>query len=312
MPGKPALHYVTAYADSAPAIGLATHSLLFTHIPKTAGTTLDYILRAIAASSRIPQRRAMGTVYGHFLGAGKGEAMLEFGRFPEAFFRQQAFLSGHVPHGMHRVLSHPYFYVTVLREPIARLLSQYRFGIRRGGWSEKASVTELVEKGLIIDNLQTRMLAGLSDRSAPCTAETLKLAIEHLRSEYAIVGTTERFDETLKLLITLLGWPDIAYGNRQVGEGDASPDQIEQARAAIPQHYAYDHELYIAARELAGQNLARLLTGKPEGSKRQDRVMTCIPGSSVDGTEQALMTAERFDREFAPVLKTNGFDIAFV
>ncbi|HVT56418.1 MAG TPA: hypothetical protein VHD34_10295, partial [Xanthobacteraceae bacterium] len=210
------------------------------------------------------------------------------------------------------VLSHPYFYVTILREPAARLLSQYRFGIRRGGWSESASIAELIEKRLIIDNLQTRMLAGLSDRSAACSAETLKLAIEHLRSEYAVVGTTEHFDETLKLLITLLGWPDIAYGDRQVGEGSAPPHQIEQARAAIPRYYAYDHELYAVARELAGQNLARLLTGKPEGSKRQDRVLTCIPGSSVDGTEQALMSAERFDREFLPVLKANGFDIAFV
>lgn len=312
MPEKTVFQYVTAHAGLAPAIDLKAHSLLFTHIPKTAGTTLDHILQAIAASGGIPHPRAMGTIYGQFHGFGKSEAMLEFGRWPETVLRERAILSGHLPHGMHRAVSHPYFYITLLREPVARLLSQYRFGMRRGGWNEASSIADVIEKGLIVDNLQTRMLAGVRDRSAPCSADTLKAAIGHLRSEYTVVGTAERFNDTLKLLITLLGWPDIVYGNRQVGEGEASPDQIEQTRAVVSRYFAYDLELYAAARELAEQNAARLLAGSPDGLKRQDRVMTCIPGSSVDGTEHALMSAEGFDQAFLPVLKAQGFDIAFV
>lgn len=312
MPETTVLNYVTAYAGCRPAADLKGHSLLFTHIPKTAGTTLDYILRAIATANRIPHPRAMGTIYGQFLGPGKGEAMLEFGRLPEALLRERVILSGHLPHGMHRLVPRPYFYVTLLREPTARLLSQYRFGMRRGGWGEAMTIAAAIEKGLIVDNLQTRMLAGLPNSSAACTADTLKMAIEHLRSEYAVAGTAERFNEMLKLLITLLDWPDIVYGNRQIGEGAALPDQVEQARGAALRYFAYDLELYAAACELAKQNATRLLTGKAQESKRQDHVMTCIPGSPVDGTEQALMSAERFDREFVPVLKANGANIVFV
>ena len=164
---QPVLHYVTAYADSVPAIDLKTHSLLFTHIPKAGGTTLSHILEPVAASSHIPHPRAIGTIYGQFHGAGKGEAMFEFGRLPEHLLHKRAFFFGHLPYGMHRVLSHPYFYVTLLREPTARLLSQYRFGIRRGGWGESSPIAEVIEKGLIVDNLQTRMLAGLPNSSPP-------------------------------------------------------------------------------------------------------------------------------------------------
>jgi len=309
---QPVLHYVTAYADSVPAIDLKTHSLLFTHIPKAGGTTLSHILEPVAASSHIPHPRAIGTIYGQFHGAGKGEAMFEFGRLPEHLLHKRAFFFGHLPYGMHRVLSHPYFYVTLLREPTARLLSQYRFGIRRGGWGESSPIAEVIEKGLIVDNLQTRMLAGLPNSSPPCTAETLKAAIAHLRSEYAVVGTAERFNEMLKLLITLLGWPDIAYRKWQVSEGAVSANQMEEARAAVQRYFTYDIELYVVARELAKQNAMRLLTGNAKGSKRQDRVMVCIPGSSFDGAEHVLMSAEHFDGKFVPKLKARGFEIAFV
>src|SRR5206468_1396750 len=91
-----------------------------------------------------------------------------------------------------------------------------RFGLDRRTWSRDTPVESLVKHGRLIDNMQTRQIAGIADRDVPCTAKMLAIAIENLRSHYAVVGATERFDDALKTLITLLGWPDIAYSDRQV------------------------------------------------------------------------------------------------
>jgi hypothetical protein len=312
MPEKAIFKYVTAYAGLAPAVDLSSHTLLFTHVPKTAGTTLDYILRAVALTQQIPFLRAMGTIYGQFHGVGKGDPMREFARWPDSALAQRAYVSGHLPYGVHQRLSRPYFYITVLRDPLPRLLSQYRFGIQRGGWYETSTIAQVMEKGQMADNLQTRQLAGITDRATPVTAETLKTAIEHLRAEYTVVGTSERFDDTLKLLITVLGWPDVAYGNRQVTAGASSPQLMLQAQEAAQRFFGYDLELYAVAKELAKENAAKVLKGSPQGSARQGRVVVCIPGTPMDGKEEALMSAENFDREFRPALQAQGGDIQFV
>jgi hypothetical protein len=312
MPNS-AFKYVTGYADTtAPATDLRGHSLLFTHIPKTAGTTFGHILHAVALAQKTPFLHAMGTIYGQFHGAGKGEAMQEVGRWPEAALHTRSYLSGHLPYGMHRVMKHPYFYVTMLRDPAARLLSQYRFGMQRGGWNEDASISEVIQKGLLADNLQTRMIAGLGNQATPCTTETLKTAIQNLRSEYTIVGISERFDDTLKLMIALLGWPDIAYGKRQVTSNTPTLEQQEQAKKATRDFFAYDLELYAAACELAETIAARMLKGDLHGSRRQSRVATCIPGTVEDGTDKALMSAEDFDRRILPMLRAQGDNVVFV
>jgi hypothetical protein len=312
MPETAIFKYVTAYSGLTPAVDLSNHTLLFTHVPKTAGTTLDYILRAVALTQRIPFLRAMGTIYGQFHGVGKGDPVREFARWSTSALQERAYMSGHLPYGVHQRLSRPYFYITVLRDPLARLLSQYRFGVQRGGWYETTPIAQVIEKGQIADNLQTRQLAGITDRTTPCTGETLKTAIAHLRSDYTVVGTSERFDDTLKLLITLLGWPDVAYGNRQVTAGAASEPLMQQAQETAQRFFAYDLELYAVARELAKENAAKVLKGSPQGSQRQGRVVVCIPGTPVDGKETALMSAENFDREFRPALQAQGGDVEFV
>ena len=312
MPEPVIFNYVTPYAGLTPAVDLRERTLLFTHVPKTAGTTLDYILRAAALTQRIPFLRASGSIYGQFHGAGKGDPVQDFAGWPDKALAQRAYVSGHLPYGVHQRLPRPYCYITILRDPLPRLLSQYRFGIERGGWNETASIAQVMEKGLMADNIQTRQLAGVTDRAAAVTAQTLKTAVAHLRAEYSVVGISERFADALKLLITVLGWPDIAYGNRQVTAGAPKPQLMQQAQAATQRFFAYDLELYAVAKELAEQNAAAILRGNPQPPQRQGRVIVCIPGTPVDGKDNALMSVETFDRQFRPALRAHGGDIRIV
>ncbi|HZS63307.1 MAG TPA: sulfotransferase family 2 domain-containing protein [Xanthobacteraceae bacterium] len=313
MPADITIYHVTGYAGLTPKQDLRGHTLIFTHVPKTAGTSLDYILIALAGARKIPFYRAMGTIYGQYHGAGKKESWKDFERWPEtALAQRQCFISGHLPHGAHRRVKRPYFYVTMLRDPVSRLVSQFRFGVQRGGWTESTPMAEVIERGGIANDLQTRQIAGIMDLTTPCNADSLKQAIEHLRSEYTVVGLSSGFDETVKVLITLLGWPEIAYGNRQVSEGKPSAQIVEQAEQAAKRYFANDLELYAAAKEIAAGTTARLFDGTASGMQRQPQVLVTVPGLRLGGKDAGIMPRDYFESNLRPSLQQQGVKFSTV
>jgi hypothetical protein len=70
------------------------------------------------------------------------------------------------------------------------------------------SLKDYVVSGILeLDNGQTRSLAGVTDVGfGECSSEVLELAKDHLRDYFAVVGLTERFDETLILMKKALKW----------------------------------------------------------------------------------------------------------
>ena len=102
-------------------------------------------------------------------------------------------------------------FVTILREPVDRTLSQYDFLAEagRGGGlippgldddSRTLSLEEAFDRGYLPDDLQTRMLCGLVSPYDDLPADALERARTNLRDRFAYVGTTERFDELLAVL----------------------------------------------------------------------------------------------------------------
>ena len=106
-----------------PKFDATGHVLIFTHVPKSAGTSLDHVLSGMAAVRGLRFRRAMGTLYGIFPGAGKGDAPADFAHLQSDVLERLDIVSGHLPFGGHARLTHPAFYMTILREPMARLVS---------------------------------------------------------------------------------------------------------------------------------------------------------------------------------------------
>ncbi|MEX2409173.1 MAG: hypothetical protein WD489_08695, partial [Rhodovibrionaceae bacterium] len=77
---------------------------IFTHIPKCAGTAFETILDAVGKSRGRTVRRIRGSIYGQFLGPGKFqncERALQPGALPK-IPEEVAFLTGHLPFGVHR------------------------------------------------------------------------------------------------------------------------------------------------------------------------------------------------------------------
>jgi hypothetical protein len=310
---KGILKYVSPYETLLPKFDATGHVLIFTHVPKSAGTSLDHVLSGMAAVRGLRFRRAMGTLYGIFLGAGKGDAPADFAHLQSDVLERLDIVSGHLPFGGHARLTHPAFYMTILREPMERLVSHFRFGVRRGGWPEARSFDDLFLEGHMIDNLQTRQIAGVTDPNVPCTAAVLDQALANLRGHYGIVATTDTFDSALKALIALFRWPDAAYSDRQVGSSE-QPDQELLARAAVAveRHFAYDRELYAQVLARPTPWRADLFEGSANGRRRQDQVLVTSPFFRLNGRHTALLPAQAFDEAVRPVLRASGIELKIV
>lgn len=270
---KITIKYVSPYGELMPIVWPADHTLVFTHIPKAAGTTLDSILEDIAAGGGLNWLRVMGTLYGQFLGPDKPDTVAELDGLSDQALSAAQFLTGHIPFGVHERIEGKCFYITILRQPASRLLSHFRYGVERGGWSAATAVDDLLCDGLLIDNPQTRQLAGLRDPSAKCTPATLETALSNLKSRYAIVGVTERFDEVLKALIGLYGWPDLAYTDSQVTRALIGGDVEIKVAEAAGRYDELDAELYAWAASREKPWTDGLFAGTGRGTAKQDKVL---------------------------------------
>lgn len=230
--------------------------LLFLHIPKAAGTTLSAILRhhypgqAFEGGINVFQRLE--------LAGPRLEAAARCGKLRA--------LSAEVTFGL-AVRSLPTArYLTILREPVERALSQISYlraghgaGLIPSGRPLPApglTLDEAVAGGYVLDNMQTRMLCGIVSPFDPLPADGLEQAKRTLTERFACVGTTERFDEFLALLNLELGWPTMPYQRKRVnplnrGRAELSVLQLRRLEEAN----ALDRELFDHAERLLAQAL---------------------------------------------------------
>ena len=181
-------------------------SVIFLHIPKTAGRTLQDVLdrkyKRSEAFSIDPNRVR--------------ESTEEFKGLPYDQRSKIRLLKGHMPFGLHEFLPNQSTYVTILRNPIDRIISHYYYVIRHPNHHlyNKVKYNKLSLKGYVasgisieLDNFQMRSLAGATDLGfGKCSSELLEQAKCHLQSHFTVVGLTERFDETLILMKRDLQW----------------------------------------------------------------------------------------------------------
>src|SRR5437667_7925610 len=135
-------------------------ALIFLHIPKTAGTTLNRIIEWQYSPLSIFTIDPYGI-----------RATTErFKTFSEQRRRRLRVVRGHLFYGIHESLPQGATYITMLRDPVARLLSTYYFVLRR---PLNPLHRKLKKEGLRIEdclqlfpersNTQCRLIAGVKD-----------------------------------------------------------------------------------------------------------------------------------------------------
>ena len=112
---------------------------------------------------------------------------------------------GHMLFGLHAILPQPSTYITVLREPVDRVISAFYFmrsyklhplywKFRFENWSLEDFVTRSPR-----ENVQCKIIAG-AEYNKPCTAEICERAKENLTRYFSVVGLFERFEERYRLI----------------------------------------------------------------------------------------------------------------
>jgi Galactose-3-O-sulfotransferase len=225
-------------------------TVIFLHVGKTAGATMRRALRRQFRAGEVMELRAPTVEPGRLRRDG---AVAWFASMPEAERSRPRLIMGHMTYGLDAWIPRPSHYVTLLREPISLVRSQYHHVRRHEGHllHERAKaypdLTSYIESGLSLemDNSQTRAFAG--DTTTPfggCTQAMLERAKSNLEG-FAVVGLTERFDESLVAMIRSFGWNRVRYVTTNVDPGRAARAPLTDAELGlVRERNALDLALY--------------------------------------------------------------------
>jgi len=194
--------------------GRAGDVTFFLHIPKTAGTSVVACLRA----------RARGRWRVRMNGAEEA-GLLE--TIPRERWAGVGLVEGHLPWEVVDLVAglvpRPVRIVTMLRDPIERVLSFYSYVCATEGHHLRDLYGEAppplrefltLESSREGDNGMVRLLAGGDAMDAPLggvTGAMLERAMANL-DRCAAVGLAERFEESLERFGAALGWPQGSTG----------------------------------------------------------------------------------------------------
>ncbi len=217
--------------------------LIFLHIPKTGGMTL-----AAMIARQFPSR-AVRRLNGSLAAAKAAIAALS-----EDDRNEIRCIYGHVAFGLHECLPAPAVYVTLVRDPVERLVSIYYYACRRPEWGLHREIAEnrlsladfvVSEAANEFHDQQTRMLGG-SD-VWPCGGTELALAERNLSERFAVAAPLERFDEAALLCGRLFGWKDVRYARANVNRRRPALCKISRAVIEmIEKKNVLDRELHAA------------------------------------------------------------------
>lgn len=248
-------------------------TLIFIHIPKAAGTTLHRI---------IERQYPRNTIY-TINGANVQKSIQEFKNLSEIERQKIRCLKGHMPFGLHKYLPRPAAYITLLRNPVDRIISHYYYVLRTPSHylynvvtSENMSLSDYVSSGISpeLTNGQTRLISGVERVDSitgdePVSADILEIAKRNLQDYFIVGGLSERFDESLILFKSLLRWRNIFYIKQNVTRSRPSKREIpRKTMEVIEKHNKLDMELYEFAKQMFEEQI------REQGASFKDELRT--------------------------------------
>ena len=220
----------------------AEEAVIFLHVPKAAGSTLN---RLIELEYPLFEIYSIDPVFFR-------RSWTHLQRLSTKRLGKIRIFKGHMLFGLHTILPQPATYITVLREPVDRVLSAFYFmrgyklhplywRLKFGNWSLEDYV-----KRSRRENVQCKILAG-AEYNKPCPAEICETAKENLRY-FSVVGLSERFEESLALMKLRFGWKLKHYSSFNVTR--TRPRKVDIPRSTldlIAEKNSFDISLYECA-----------------------------------------------------------------
>jgi len=233
--------------------------IIFLHIPKAGGTTLYSVIRKNYDANKI------------YTLAGTRQAMIEFMKMPREEINRYYCVQGHMGFGFHNYFDDDIKYITLMRDPIKRVISLYFYILRTPQHylhnlltGARMGLKEFVESGATHElyDGQTRLLASESglgitfDDKKKLDRGDAELAKQHLRDHFALVGTLDQFDEFLIAAQRRLGWKEVSYEKKNISHKKTQITDIDDHTfRTISMNNEIDFELYSYAQELFQEKL---------------------------------------------------------
>ncbi|WP_375514762.1 sulfotransferase family 2 domain-containing protein [uncultured Nostoc sp.] len=230
-------------------------TVIFLHLPKTGGLSLVYIASTNYDSSSvyIIDERPLYSIDGQV-----SQSIKDLKGLPLQEKRKIKFLAGHTSFGIHEYIPNESTYITLLREPVDRVISCYYYllanpdhlyhkDLTQNNMSfEEFLYSQDSKQFTIYDNFQVRLLSGITGvKYGKCYQEMLEAAKLNLNNFFSMVGLTEKFDDFLILCEKNLGWKFVSPQRRNVNSNRPSKNEIsEKALRKIEADNALDIELY--------------------------------------------------------------------
>jgi len=242
--------------------------LVFIHVPKAGGTTLNNIL--------MKNYRFRIDSYGeNFFPRYYPDEFVSLVQEPIAEdTRRPVYFTGHIDldNDLFRYMPVRYVAVTMLRDPVQRIVSHYRFHstLQRSPLSAQIGngaldVVDYFQRFRSTIPMQYEIFAPRKTGGvAVAEAGRVQEALENLESKVSHFGLQERYDAFVVVLRELLGIPDAFSQPLNKTPSDAAPvtdDQIDRLRDLMPDELDFYHGA-IRLHERRMQNLAFDLESK--------------------------------------------------
>jgi len=236
--------------------------IIFLHLPKCGGTTLNRLIEWEYNPLEIFSVDPSFFRWSYW----------RLAKTPVERLKRIRVFKGHMPFGLHKRLSRPAKYITVLREPIDRAISSYYYAQSykldpQHRMASKMSLEEYI-RTTPKENVQTKLLAGYTNGydflSGECTPAMLETAKRNLSQSFSLIGLTERFDESLVLAKIMFGWHIRQYANFNVTPTRPKKESVAPAvRELVAERYRYDVQLYEYAEQLFNETLSKYAARVP-------------------------------------------------
>lgn len=229
-------------------------TIIFVHIPKTGGTTFDQLIKRQYKPESL------------FLFNNVQESLAKFRQLTEVEKRDIKFIQGHMRFGLHKEFPQPCTYMTILRDPVDRIISLYYYALRspehpahQAVTSKNMSLKEYVSSGVstLVNNNQIRFLCTteLVSEYGQCSPEMLESAKKNLQ-DFAVIGLTERYNETLILLKRAFNWNNPYYIKINVTKNRPLRENFDKDTINLIEKYnELDMELYKYSKEKFEESL---------------------------------------------------------